>query len=149
MALVAIVTVVAVGAALVFVPAHLPVAVGGADCPTALPAGEWTVKVLPLDTVQPGDFVTVSWDVCGLSRGMATTTSVVMRSANPRLAARAGGTSRIDYRDTLSSDAVRRTRRVKLPAVTPGPYLLTIAVRPDKGKARTATTPLRVEWTKR
>ena len=148
MALAGLVTVAALGAALAFLPARVPAIAGGAECPTDAKAGEWSVRVLPLTTAQPGDFVTVSWDVCGLARGSATTTTVVLRSANPRVAGRDARPSRMSYPDTLPGDAVRRTRRVKLPPVAPGQYTMTVQVLPPRGRARASSTPLRVEWSK-
>jgi hypothetical protein len=140
-----VVTVIALGAAVAFLPGRVPGS--GAACPPGA-REPWQVYVLPLEAVRPADFVTVSWDVCGLPRGSATTTSVVLRPANARLAGRDARPSRTFYRDTIGSDAVRRTRRIKLPAVAPGDYLLSVAVRPDRGRERSASTPLRVEWKK-
>jgi hypothetical protein len=137
----------AVGAALAFLPGAPTLS--RANCPAGRPDSGWTVAVQPVAVARPGDFVEVTWDVCGLAANSATTTAVIMRPANPRLAGRDGRPSRTAYRDTLASGAVRRTRRIKIPAVPPGQYLLTVAVRPDGGRERSATTPLRVDWASR
>ena len=145
MAVAAVVTVAALGAALAFLP------VGSspfetATCPAPAAAGQWSVQVQPLRVARPGDFVEVTWDVCGLTPGTATYTAVIMRPANPRLAGRDGRPSSTAYRDTVPGVAVRRTRRIRIPAVPPGQYLLTVAVRPDRGRERSATQQLKVDW---
>ena len=147
MALAGIVTVAALGAALAFLPSHLPIV--GAECPADARPGDWSVRLLPVAPVQPADNVTITWDVCGLADNSATLTSVTLRPANPRLAGRDAKPSRTAYWDTLPGGAVRRTRRVKLPALPTGEYLLTVAVRPTGKKERASTTPLRLEWQKR
>ena len=148
MALAGLVTVVALGAALAFLPSRAPSATGGAECPPPARQGDWSVRVLPLATAQPGDYVPVTWDVCGLAPGSVTTTAVVLRAANPRVAGRDARPSRMSYADTVPGEAVRRTRRVKLPPVAPGEYTMTVAVTPPRGRARSASAPLRVDWAK-
>jgi serine/threonine-protein kinase len=149
MARVGLVVGVALAAAVAFLPGGT--STGGASCPPATGAGAatWSVSLQPPATVRPGDFVDVVWDVCGMAPASATTTTVVMRSANPKVAGRDARRHSIVYLDTIEGAAVRRTRRIRLPSVTPGDYALSIVVRPARGRTQVDTKPLRIDWQKR
>jgi serine/threonine protein kinase len=119
------------------------------DAATALRRDSLMLLVDSVKNQTQGSTLTVNYDVCGLQKGAAYTTDIVVRrTSQSRLKRIVGGTVRPvsgRFVDVASSHRSRRRRTINISGLPPGPYALDVVIVDSKDRRRERNQQFEIE----